>query len=375
MSIASALARHVGESYKRLWVGPRGRQGTSRGCARSAPHLEPLEDRRLLSYTITNLGSFDGPVTFPLSLNNHGEVVGWSYTANHGPAQAFLYRKGRLTDLGTLGGPISEAMSINDRGDIVGISSVAPGSTRVDAFLDHRGHFIDLGPQSQPFVMAGDVSINAGGTISGLSGPGFDAWILRRGAFIDVGSLAGWGSIARDINNKGQVVGASTTTVHAAASPSSPPVVTFHAFFDDQWAMNDLGTLGGTNSQANSINDRGAIVGYSDTADGAVHAFLDRWGRMTDLGTLGGRNSNAEAINNEGDVVGTAQTGASVSHGYIDRHGRMIDLNSLIPAGSGVVITDAQAINDRGQIAADGYATSAPSIELALLLTPTRRNR
>jgi probable HAF family extracellular repeat protein len=341
----------------------------------TAPRLEPLEDRRLCSYTITDLGSLGGTVSIPLSLNNHGEVVGWSATANHGPGHAFLFRKGTMTDLGTLGGPISEAMSINDRGDIVGAARVAPGSTRVDAFLDHRGHLTDLGPQSPSFVMAGDVSINAGGTISGLSGAGFDAWILRRGAYIDVGSLAGWGSIARDINDKGQVVGASTTTVHAAANPSSPPVVTFHAFFDNQGAMNDLGTLGGTNSEANFINDRGEIVGYSDTADGAIHAFLDRWGKMIDLGTLGGRNSNAGAINNEGDVVGTAQTGASVSHGYIDRHGRMIDLNSLIPADSGIVITNAQDINDRGEIAAEGYATSSPSVHLALLLEPMRAGR
>jgi probable HAF family extracellular repeat protein len=329
----------------------------------------------LCSYTITNLGSLGGTVTIPLSLNNHGEVVGWSATANHGPGHAFLFRKGKLTDLGTLGGRASEAMSINNRGDIVGTSNVALGSTRVDAFLDHRGYLTDLGPQSQPFVRAGDVSINARGTISGLSGAGFDAWILHRGAHIDVGSLAGWGSIARDINDKGQVVGASTTTVHAAANLSSPPTVTFHAFFDDQGAMNDLGTLGGTNSEANFLNDRGQIVGYSDTADGAIHAFLNRWGRMTDLGTLGGRNSNAGAINNKGDVVGTAQTSASVSHGYIDRHGRMIDLNSLIPPGSGIVITNAQAINDRGQIAAEGYATSAPSVHLALLLKPTRSAR
>jgi probable HAF family extracellular repeat protein len=375
MSVASALTRQVGAAFQRLWAGPRERRDRCRRCSRSSPRFDPLEDRRLLSYTVANLGSLGGTVTIPLSLNNHGEVVGYSYTADNGAAHAFLFRKGTLTDLGTLGGRSSEAMSINVRGDIVGISNISPGSMQVDAFLEHRGHLTDLGPQSQPFVMGGDVSINAGGSISGLSEAGFDAWILRGGSYIDVGSLHGLGSIARDINNKGQVVGASTVSVRPPANSSSPPVAIFHAFFDDQGAMNDLGTLGGTNSEANFLNDRGAIVGYSDTADGAIHAFVDRWGKMTDLGTLGGRDSNAGAINNAGDVVGTAQTSASVSHGYIDRHGRMIDLNSQIPAGSGIVITDAEDINDRGQIAAIGYATSAPSVHLALLLTPTGRSR
>jgi probable HAF family extracellular repeat protein len=329
----------------------------------------------LLSYTITNLGSFGGTVTIPLSLNSQGEVVGASSTGSHGPAHAFLFHGRTLLDLGTLGGPISAAMSINDRGEIVGLSSLATGSTRVDAFLYNRGHLTDLGPQKTPFVMAGDVSINASGTISGLSGPGLDAFILRRGARIDIGSLAGLGSIARDINKQGQVVGFSTTAVHAATTLSSRPTVTFHAFLYDQGTMHDLGTLGGMNSEANFINDRGLAVGYSETADGAIHAFLDGSGKMADLGTLGGRNSNAGAINNRGDVVGTAQTGASVSHGYIDRHGRMIDLNGLIPANSGIVITNAEDINNRGEIAAEGYATSSPSVLLALLLKPTRSPR
>jgi probable HAF family extracellular repeat protein len=365
----------VGEACKRLSVEPRGRRNASRRCPGSAPALEGLEDRRLLSYTITNLGSLGGTVTVPLSLNNQGEVVGWSSTANHGPSHAFLFRGRTLTDLGTLGGRSSEAMSINDRGDIVGLSFVAPGSTQVDAFLYRRGHLTDLGPQSRAFVTAGDVTINASGTISGLSGPGLDAWILRRGAHIDVGSLAGLGSFGRDINNEGQVVGFSTTAVRPSAIPGIPPVVTFHAFFDDKGAMHDLGTLGGTNSEANFINNRGAVVGYSETTNGAIHAFLDQSGKMNDLGTLGGRISNAGAINNEGDVVGYAGTAASVSHGYIDRNGQMIDLNSLIPANSGIVITNAQDINDRGEIVADGYATSSPNALLALLLKPTRSAR
>jgi hypothetical protein len=83
MSVASALTRRVGAAFKRLWMEPRERRNLSRKCPRSALRLELLEDRRLLSYTITNLGSLGGTVTIPLSLNpdfrgteeTHGRTV------------------------------------------------------------------------------------------------------------------------------------------------------------------------------------------------------------------------------------------------------------------------------------------------------------
>jgi hypothetical protein len=53
----------------------------------------------------------------------------------------------------------------------------------------------------------------------------------------------------------------------------------------------------------------------------------------------------------------------------------MVDLNSMIPAKSGFVITNAEDINDRGQIVAQGYKTSSPTAELALLLNPGRSAR
>jgi probable HAF family extracellular repeat protein len=340
---------------------------------KSSPCIEPLEDRRLLSYTITNLGSLGGTFSVPAAVNNHGAVVGFSTTANNVASHAFLYSHGRMTDLGTLGGTTSDATDINDRGVVVGFSNVAPGNKQVDAFLDQGGKLKDLGPVNPALADGGLVSINAEGDISGISVGGYDALIHRHGTNIDLGSLAGLGSISRDLNDSGQVVGLSATAMLRAANSSSEPTVIFHSFLYSHGKMSDLGTLGGTDSVANSINDRGEVVGLSDTTNNAAtHAFGYSHGRMTDLGTLGGRDSVAAAINEQGVVVGASLTSSSTLHGFIDQRGRMADLNSLIPPESGFVITNAEDINDRGQIVAQGYQTSSPTANLAILLNPTR---
>jgi len=87
-----------------------------------------------------------------------------------------------------------------------------------------------------------------------------------------------------------------------------------------QLTISDLGTLGGTSSVASSINDRGQVVGYSQTASGELHAFLWGKGTMTDLGTLGGNFSEAAAIiNDRGQVVGSSGTGSGEEHAFPGR--------------------------------------------------------
>ena len=127
---------------------------------------------------------------------------------------------------------------------------------------------------------------------------------------VDWGTLGGPTSYStgfNTINNSGQIVGASNLTANSG----------MYAFRTDANvavnAANNLGSLGGTFSEALAVNGLGQAVGVSNTAgDAARHAFrTDPNGVITptsDLGTLGGKESEAFAINDAGQVVGYADT-------------------------------------------------------------------
>ena len=72
--------------------------------------------------------------------------------------------------------------------------------------------------------------------------------------------------------------------------------------------MTDIGTLGGSASQAYDINDSGQVVGASATTNGVFRAFWYSNGSIVNLVAGAGASSNqasaAYAINNAGAIVG-----------------------------------------------------------------------
>jgi probable HAF family extracellular repeat protein len=159
----------------------------------------------------------------------------------------------------------------------------------------------------------------------------------QNGTLIELGTLGGTESMATRINDKGEIVGSARRKDR-----------NWSAFlYDRRSGMHDLGTLGGTSSHGAALNNAGAAVGHADTANGDMHAFLAQRGLpMQDLGTLGGKTSYANGINNKGQVVGTATLPDDYKHAFrFDPASGMTDLGTL-----GGRSSTATAINDSGVV-------------------------
>ena len=269
-----------------------------------------------------------------------------------------------VTDLGTLGGTKSEAHGINNNDEVVGLSYVPylTGDFVFHAFLYSQDVMTDLGVATCTDQYGKSVArgINDSGQIVGRSCfwvPGnFDRpFLYSQGVMNDLGTLGGSAGEAWDINNLGHVVGDAAITGDVAR----------HAFLakemDGIMTMIDLGTLGGSWSTAYGINDSDQVVGASRYSSAAIeHAFLYQDGVMTDL-TPNTGSSKAYDLNNSGQIVGTAgNPPVHDSHAFLYNEGVITTLGVLSPGfgAYGTGISEAYGINNYGQIVGWSYASS-----------------
>jgi probable HAF family extracellular repeat protein len=331
------------------------------------------------AYDVIDLGTLGGNSSSASSINNSGQIVGWSKDSS-GYERATLFDStgdGNNIDLGALVGNNSHAESINDNGQIVGSAYKSPGFGVATMFdPTGNGNNIDLGTLPGGNWSVAE-SINNNGQIVGEAD---NAALLMRptlfdptgdGNNIDLGTLPGCSSgAAVSINNNGQIVGACDNIILTVLRAT---------LFDPTGNGNniDLDVIDDRHSIAWSINDKGEVAGEAHTTnlDFLQAILFDSTGdgNNINLGVLPNFDkSYALSINNKGQIVGVCDnatlTFARATLFDPTGNGNNINLNELIDPNLGWVLISANGINDNGWIV--GYGLNPDGYTRAFLLKP-----
>jgi probable HAF family extracellular repeat protein len=271
--------------------------------------------------TMTDLGTYYiSPYTLSTAagINARGDAVGHGNVNSTEPPHALLFRDGKISDLGTgLGtGSGSYAKDVNDAGTVVG-GRFTKASAAHRAVVWRNGKIIDLGTLggTDPHQYGTDseaFAVNNRGVVVGAAmprnGSPLHAFLWDGTRMRDLGTLGGNNEATRafDVNDRNQVTGESPTAEGR-----------LHAFSWQGGTMRDLGVPAGfTSSTGAGINIHGQVVGVAGTArdffdpEARHRAVVSVDGTMTELQplvdglppglTLGG----ATSINDSGAIVG-----------------------------------------------------------------------
>ena len=308
----------------------------------------PALARAQSSYSITDLGALSGMSnSVGAVINSNGLVAGHSYDSSHSHYNATLYSNSSLMSLRSLGGTQTYAFGINDGGVVVGMSSAAGNKAQravrwKGAVVTDLGDLGGLNSRAQ--------AINAAEVITGnadLADGSIHAFRYSGDAMTDLGTLGGSSSSSSGyaINAGGQIAGAANTACDA----------TIEAV---RWTGETIELLPsfGYGGFGVSINDSGQVAGYALQADGVTKRAV-RWTGTTgfDMGTLGGDNSVARSMNNSSVVVGWSDLADGSQRAFIAPGDQMLDLNAVLPADSGWTLTYASSINNKGWITGQGF--------------------
>jgi probable HAF family extracellular repeat protein len=319
-----------------------------------------------------------GISVFTYGISNDGTVAGWRIDNSLGPPYPITWKDGTFNFLAYPGDQSTgRAYAISKSGMVAGealqrFADTEGGYTYAFRYNIKDGKFDKLGafPAAGGSGTISDAwAINDLGQAAGSSRTGYRintdnhraALYELDGTVTDLGTLGGENSKATGINNLGQVIGTSEMV---------PGDTYFHGFLYNNGATVDMGGLvPGQGSNPAKINNNGEVVGTSPDADGKTRAVVYSDWTLQNIDTVGGTGSAALDLSDGGRVVGYVKDAAGVKHAFVYTGGSgMTDLNNLVTAGSGWVLTEADRVNEKGQIAGIGTYNGTTQ---AFLLTPT----
>jgi probable HAF family extracellular repeat protein len=330
-------------------------------------------------YEFIDLGTLGGATSFARSINHHRQITGNAETDPSNPSprlNTFLWNPpaGPMINLGVLPGSnnFSRGYAINDSGVIVGESD----NNFSQAFRWEQGPgmtgLLRLAGDNFRGVAHG---IDNFGVAVGISSNGVASRPTRwnaAGEPMDLGSIDGLTtSLGRAwaVNNYGTSVGITATGIGSTSQAT-------------MWVGNNIFNLGSfeplSRSEAFAVNDHHAAVGAAVNGVTPSNTPIRRaahWyivggvPQILDLGSLGRTFSEALDINNSGQIVGFATNISGLPQvAWMWYNGVMYDLNTLVNLPPGWVLTSAQSINNRGDIA--GFGTLNGVTRAFALFTP-----
>jgi len=307
-------------------------------------------------------GTING-VHQPLGISTGGQVVGYDELTGAG----FIWSNGALSWYGNVGSP-SQATAISPNGLYMATGS---WNGALSTYTGDGAFYVS--GYTYPGTLSYGVN-NYGASVGQTGGQAFYFYKTSTSpaTFKLLGSLGGSSSVAYGITDTNTIVGASGNSAGYTRAfysfRTGPPTD-----FDPNDTTYD--------SAAYAINKNGIVVGVSNRGRCSVFVPLYRCrgpyfypvtftpSNVTSLGSLGGGAGAALAINSNGDIVGWSQTATGAQHAFLYTNGHMIDLNTLnIVGGSGWTFTDADAINDYGEIV--GHAISPTGKDEIIVIMP-----
>ena len=290
-------------------------------------------------------------------INNKGQVAGWKYLPGFASdfsllkVSPVLYSDGKWKSILPKGAVSGQAAALNDGGQVAGMLHLDASSPNKLSAAVWQGSELQLLEIPSPYISG----------------------------------------IVQGINNAGQAVG-----FLQRVGPKSSYLT--DAVLWDKNGVTPLGSLPGAASQSEAvaINSKGCILGVAtfgadkfaeymrDLTKGKQHlkeaslsfgGFLWENGKLTSLVTPENPAAGIDvskghvprALNDDNVVVGRATDFSGKPAAFIWQDHKMADRNTLIPAESGWTLTEANGLNNQGQIVGQGKFNGKSH---AFLLTP-----